>query len=129
MKGLDTPVLLAILHGTPSARTLLKSLRGEELGTTELNMFELQRLAAESQPPARTARLRALVGLRRRITVVPITAAAVEEAHRGGARQAKDPGYCALMWSAMVEAGCTDWITTAEAAPPRGSTRLRVRIL
>jgi predicted nucleic acid-binding protein len=129
VKGLDTPVLLGILHGTASGRNLLKSLRGEELGTTELNMFELQSLAVGAAKPARNARLKALVGLRRRITVVPITAAAVEAVVRQGSGRPSERDYTSLMWSAMVEAGCTDWITTRAAAPPKGSTTLKVRIV
>ena len=44
MKGLDTPVLLAILHDQDGAKALLHSLRGEELATTEINLFELEQL-------------------------------------------------------------------------------------
>ena len=47
MKALDTPVLLEILHDSPRVKELLKGLRGEELATTEINLFELRLLAVQ----------------------------------------------------------------------------------
>jgi predicted nucleic acid-binding protein len=129
MKGLDTPVLLGILHGNHATAALLKTLKGEELATTELNMFELQSLALRAPKASRAARQKALGGLRRRITVVAITTSAVEEAARALARQPAGPGYGPLMWAALSAAGCEEWITTRPAAPPRGATRLKVRII
>jgi predicted nucleic acid-binding protein len=129
MKGLDTPVLLGILHGNASAAALLKALKGEELATTELNMYELQSLALRAPRASRAARQKALGGLRRRISVVPITASAVEEAARALSRQPGSLGYGPVMWAAMAAAGCEEWITTRSAAPPKGATRLKSRIV
>jgi predicted nucleic acid-binding protein len=128
MKGLDTPVLLEILHDTPPSRGLLKSLRGEELATTELNMFELSSLASAGARPSRSARQKALVALRRRITVVPISPAAVEEASIRLAHLRSADGYAPLIWGAMLDAGCGEWICLREDAPPKG-IGLKVRIV
>jgi PIN domain len=129
MKGLDTPVLLEILHGTASARRLLKSVVGEELATTELNMFELHQVAFQGSKTARSARQKALVALRRRISVLPITSAAVDEVTRSGFSRALALGYGPLIWGAMTVAGCGEWITTRAAAPPNGSTKLKLRFI
>ena len=129
MRGLDTPVLLEILHGSPASRRLLRSLQGEELATTELNLFELYQVASQGSKAARTARQRALVALRRRITVLPITTAAVEEAARGAPMRSIVGGYGPLIWGALAAAGCGEWITTKEAAPPRGATKLKCRVI
>lgn len=129
MKGLDTPVLLEILHGTPASRRLLKSLQGEELATTELNMFELYHVASQAAKSARTARLKAVVALRRRISVLPITSAAVDEVGRVAAGRPLAGGYGPLVWAALAAAGCGEWITTKTAAPPNGSTKLKVRVI
>ena len=67
MKALDTPVLLAMLHDAAGAKELLKSLRGEELATTELNLFELRALASEGPRAQRESRETALARLRRRV--------------------------------------------------------------
>jgi hypothetical protein len=129
MKGLDTPVLLEILHGTPAARRLLKSLPGEELATTELNMFELHQVASQGSKTTRPARHKALVALRRRISVLPITSAAVDEVTRGGSARPLPLGYGPLVWGVLTAAGCGEWITTKTAAPPSGSTKFKVRFI
>jgi predicted nucleic acid-binding protein len=129
MKGLDTPVLLEILHGTPRGRRLLKSLQGEELATTELNMFELYHVASQGPKPARPARQKALVALRRRISVLPITSGAADEVSRGGSSRPLAGGYGPLVWAALTAAGCGEWFTTRAAAPPKGATKLKVRII
>jgi predicted nucleic acid-binding protein len=129
MKGLDTPVLLEILHGTPAARRLLKSLGGEELATTELNMFELHQIACQGTKTARPARLKALVALRRRLSVLPITAAAVDELNRSGSARPAASGYGPLIWGALTASGCGEWITTRAAAPPSGLAKLKVRLI
>jgi hypothetical protein len=129
MKGLDTPVLLEILHDTPASRRLLKTLRGEELATTELNMAELCQIASHGPRSTRSARLKSLVGLRRRITVVPITNAAADELVREAGAHPIPNGTGPLIWSALSAAGCGEWFTTRAAAPSRASTKLKVRIL
>ena len=69
MKGLDTPVLLEILEGGPSAAKLLNRLSGEELCTTEANFFELEAIARSGARAALEKRLAALARLRRGMTV------------------------------------------------------------
>jgi hypothetical protein len=129
MKGLDTPVLLEILHGSASGRALLKTLRGDELATSEINMFELVHLAAQGPRNARGARHKALAGLRRRITVIPVTARSVERTRSTIASPPTDRGYTGLIWGTMVDAGCGEWLTTRSEAPPKGSTGMRTRVI
>ncbi len=129
MKGLDTPVLLEILHGSPSAKGLLKSLRGEELATSELNLFELSLLAGQAGKASRASRLRSLTNLRRRISVISVGPDAVEAAaHLGGGRS-PGTGYALLVWGAMIAAGCQEWITTRAYAPARPVPGLKVRVV
>jgi predicted nucleic acid-binding protein len=129
MKALDTPVLLAILHDSPSAKELLKGMRGEELATTELNMFELSVLAAEGSRSHRISRDTALAKLRRRITVLPITSEAVRGAARGLTAKAPRDGPLPLIWGTLAAAGCGEWITTRTFAPPKGTLPFRVRVI
>jgi predicted nucleic acid-binding protein len=119
LKGLDTPVLLAILRDAPAARPLLKELRGEEVATTEINMYELYALAAAAPKRVRASRNAALHRLRRRITVLPITASAVEEAARLAGPSNHHRPYEPLIWGALRAAGCGQWITTRTHAPPK----------
>ena len=126
MKGLDTPVLLSLLHDSARARDLLKSLRGEELATTELNMFELEAIASEAAGASRGARSAALTRLRRRISVLPIGAESIREATRG----LRGPsGYLAAVWGAMAAAGCGEWITSRVYAPPKNRFSFKVKIV
>jgi predicted nucleic acid-binding protein len=129
MKGLDTPVLVDILHDSARAKELLRGLRGEELATTELNMFELRTLAAEGPRAARASREAALVRLRRRITVLPITADSVREAGRClKGRTTAD--FQPLVWGTLAAAGCGEWITTRPFAPAKGGALpFKVRVL
>lgn len=129
MKGLDTPVLLEILHGSPASKGLLKSLRGEELATSELNVFELNLLAARGGKTSRAARIRSLTNLRRRISVIPVGPGAVEAASRLAGGRLPGSGYAALVWGTMIAAGCQEWITTKAYAPARGLPGMRVRIV
>ena len=125
MKGLDTPILLGLLHGSASVRALIRTLPGEELATSEINMFELSLLAAHGPKGTASARQKALVGLRRRITVVPIGPDGVQRA----AGRRLPLGYAPLIWSAMSAAGCSEWLTTKSCAPPKGSAGMKVRII
>jgi predicted nucleic acid-binding protein len=129
MKGLDTPVLLSILHDSNSAKELLKSLRGEELATTEFNMYELETLAAR-RPPGRHAGLTsALARLRRRITVLPVTAEAVSIAGRLQRTKGRSINSLALVWGTLSAAGCHEWITTRTYAPPKRLVPFKIRIV
>ncbi|MGA9839020.1 MAG: PIN domain-containing protein [Thermoplasmata archaeon] len=129
MKGLDTPVLLAILHDTPTSRDLLKQLGGEELATCEINMFELQAVAAAGPSRSRSGREAALLRLRRRLTVIPVTAESVSAAGRAMSTHKILLRYHSLAWAAMDAAGCREWITTRDHSPPKGSPfRFKVRL-
>jgi len=129
MKALDTPVLLALLHDAPSAKELLKSLRGEELATTELNLYELRRLAGDSPRAERNRRENALARLRRRMTVLPITAEAVTEAGRLLPPNDRGAALAPLVWGTLAAAGCGEWITTRAYAPSKGKLPFKVRIV
>lgn len=128
MKGIDTPILLSILHDTPGARELLKGWRGEELATTEINLFELQALVEVGPRSARSARESALLRLRRRITVLPIDASAVKRSGRLPSGDWGRGGYQALVWGAMAAAGCSEWITTRGYSPRKRHVPFKVRI-
>lgn len=127
MKGLDTPVLLAILHGDRNVKALLRRLRGVEVATTELNLLELQSLAGRGPPKGRLHRREALDSLRRAVTVLPFDSKAAERAVR---RAAKDHlvGVSPLLLAtlATLEAnGCDELITTQVGAIP-GRWQFRV---
>jgi hypothetical protein len=129
MKGLDTPVLLSILHDSGVAKELLKSLRGEELATTEVNLYELELLSALGARAQRAPRQTALARLRRRITVLPITPEATREAAR--LLRGKPPmhDYRPLIWGTLAAAGCAEWLTTRGHAPPKQGMPFRVKIV
>jgi predicted nucleic acid-binding protein len=129
MKALDTPILLELLHDSPAAKLLLKSLRGEEIACTEMNVYELEVLAAEGPKRHRSAREAALARLRRRVTVLPLTGDAAREAARLVRSRSGGSGYLPLAWGALVAAGCSELITTRAFAPMRGSLPLKVRIV
>jgi len=129
MKALDTSVLLGILHDSPSAKDLLKSLRGEEIATTELNFFELKILAADGPRAQREIRETALTRLRRRVTVLPITGDSVRESGRFLTSKAPQRDHQALVWGALTAAGCGEWITTQSGTPARGRLPFRVRVI
>lgn len=129
MKGLDTPILLAILHDSPSAKDLLKALRGEELATTELNMFELRTLATEGPRAQRETRETALARLRRRVTVLPITGDSVRASVRFLRGRARAFDCQPLVWGTLAAAGCGEWITTRPFAPPKGPFPFKLKIV
>lgn len=129
MKALDTPALLSILHDTAAGRELLKSLRGEEIATTELQMFELRVLAAQAGPTARALRETALAKLRRRLTVLPVTPESVAEAGRFLRANPRGAAGSALVWGTLVAAGCSEWITTKPYVPSRGKFPFKVRVI
>lgn len=129
MMGLDTPVLLAILHNLPKAKELLRQLRGEELATTEFNLFELQTLAEAGARSQLEQRSGALERLRRRMTVLPITADSVREAGRFRNGKGAAGDYQPLVWGTLSAAGCEEWLTTRSFAPPKGIPSFKVSIV
>jgi len=111
MKALDTPILLALLQGSPRVRDQLRRLRGTELATTEANFLELAYLAASAPAKLRGERLTALTRLRQRITALPIDSRGLEEASR---RIAAAPGRNPLvtaMLGALEAYGCEELLT------------------
>ncbi len=126
MKAFDTTVLLALLEGRPSARTLLRTLRGHEVATTEANLLELTLIAARGPPAVRRARRATLERLRRRITVLPIDPRAVAEvdAYLGRGGPAVAPLALAMMGS-LTARGC-DELYTFEVPTFAGRWKLKV---
>jgi predicted nucleic acid-binding protein len=126
--GLDTPVLLGLLEGRPATRILLRSLAGEELATTEVNLFELEAVARRISRPGRERRVAAVERLRRALTVLPIDE---RGARRAAELAAAAPGVAsptALMLGAMEVHGCTQWITARGVDIPRVGLRLKVKV-
>ena len=126
MKVLDTPVLLDLLRGRPSAKKWLKELHGEEIATTELNLFELGRLSSRGgrRPDA------ALDRLRRSLTVLPIDERAVRGALDGAPpRNGEAPGAVLLMLGAADAAGAEEWLTHRSWAARGTRFRTKVRII
>lgn len=124
MKGIDTPVLLAILEGGTAAKTLLHRLRGVEVATTEANMLELTLIASRGPPRARVSRLRALDRLRRRVTVLPIDSGAVGAA-ASHLSKGENPLGPTAMAGAFDRAGC-DEVYVSESFPLSGKWRFHV---
>jgi predicted nucleic acid-binding protein len=126
MKGLDTSVLLGLLAGEPSARGLLRRLRGVELATTEANLLELTLIA--NRAPARVGRSRrdALKRLRRKITVIPIDARAVEQATRHLQKGAGVAQPLVLAMLGALEATGCDEFFTQETAQDLGKWKFKV---
>ncbi len=127
MKGFDTWALLEILEGSPAARKELRRLRGEELATTEACFLELGYLAARGGSNSQLARRTALARLRRRLTVLPLDARAIEEAarHLTGPAGALPPAVLGSL-GAFEAAGC-DELLTSSPAELRGRWRFKVR--
>ncbi len=130
MKGLDTPALLALLEGSPRGRRLLRSLGGEELATTEVNLFELAALAREDRTAGRERRLQALARLRRKLTVLPIDENASERAALLASHApSRAPEVAWLAFAAAETHGCGEWITTRAGALPRVTSKTRQVII
>ena len=127
MKGLDTPVLLALLEGAAKPRALVRALAGEELATTEVNLFEIELLARRDKSPGKERRMQALERLRRKLTVLPINEESTRRAATiaATARQAAPEGTWLCLGAAEAH-GCSEWITTAAGMPPASSARLKV---
>jgi predicted nucleic acid-binding protein len=128
MKGLDTPVLLEILDGRPSAKKLLKTLAGEELCTTEANLFELEAIARLERGAERDRRLAAVGRLRRGLTVLALD----ERATRAAAARWRDggqglTGQAWMIFGALEANGCEEWITSGTSGFPKVPSKLRLR--
>ncbi len=128
MKALDTSVLLALLHGHPSVKALVKSLSGEELATTEANLLELSAIAAHGAKTARAERMRGLERLRRRITVLPIDGQGglLAASHLAG-EESPSRLLVWAMYGALEAHGCTELITDVKTSLPGGHWRFKVR--
>lgn len=130
MKALDTPVLLRLLHGDERVRSLLRSLPGEELATTEWNLLELEIALRADARPGRERRRAALDQLRRRLTVLPIDEAALRSAREipGQPRSPSEMIELGLL-SALQARGCEELYTTRGRASGRLRSRVRVRVV
>ena len=126
MKGLDTPVLLALLEGDPAARDTVRRLRGHELATTEVNLLELTVLAGMTGSRVGAARRSAVSRLRRKMTVLPIDSRAIEES--GRRLSVKDAArvspHLLAMAGALEANGCDELVTVGPTVP--GNWRFRV---
>ena len=130
MKALDTPVLLELLRGRSGVGPILKSLEGDELATTEINLFELDAIARAGPRHGRDQRRAAIDRLRRKLTVLPVDARAVQAAgalSAGRVHEATSSEW--LMLGAASAYGCSEWITTPGARLPRDLGKLSVKIL
>lgn len=82
VKALDTPALLAILEGRREAAWLIEEVAGGEVGTTEVNLCELEAAVRADGRADRARRLAALDRLRRRISVFAVDEKATRAASR-----------------------------------------------
>ncbi|HZY91599.1 MAG TPA: type II toxin-antitoxin system VapC family toxin [Thermoplasmata archaeon] len=113
MKGVDTPLLLALLEGKPGAEVLTQAEGDQELCTTEVNLLELEVLARSGAKEGRARRLASLDRLRHRMGVLPVD----ERASRAGALLASQnsvalPAATWLVLGALHAAGATELLTT-----------------
>ncbi|MGI0055220.1 MAG: PIN domain-containing protein [Thermoplasmata archaeon] len=130
MKGLDTPALLALLHGEGATKSILRSWAGEELATTELNLLELTAIALSGSPKGRSARLEALGRLRRRLTVLPVDSKAQASlAARGAPSRSAADLLLITTYATLEGAGCAEVLTGAKSSTPPGHWKLKVRRL
>ena len=118
MKALDTSALLALLEGDPRVRGLLRRWRGEEIATSEANLLELACLAHAGPARGRSDRLAALGRLRRRLTVLPIDARAMELAASHLEKGTPPLSPCALgMLAALRASGCEELVSDDPGLP------------
>ena len=130
MKGLDTPVLVALLRGNAAARRLVRSLTGEELATTEWNFFELEWLARANPSPGRVRRVASFEYLSRRLTVVSVVPYSVRVAFPRSDRARSPPNEVSvlrLVLGALEANGASEWYTTKEWASATSPGRCKVR--
>lgn len=129
MRGLDTAVLIDLLHGRPSARRLLEESAEEELCTTEINLFELETLARADRRPGRERRLASLERLRHKITVLPVD----ERAARAASLIAAAHPHAGtttdfLILGAAEAAGVREWVSAAGLPAPAPPARLKLKV-
>jgi predicted nucleic acid-binding protein len=130
MKALDTPILLELLRGRPALAHVLRALEGEELATTEVNLFELESIARAGPRAGREARRAAVDRLRRKLTVLSIDPHAVQAAaalSHGRLHEASATEW--LMLGAASAAGCSEWITTSGGRLPKTIGKLSIRTI
>jgi predicted nucleic acid-binding protein len=126
MKALDTSVLLALLEGESGVRELLRRLHGVEIATTEANLLELAYLATRGPERHRVARRDAIARLRRKITVLPIDARAVDATtHHLGKGGEGAPPLVGAMMGALEASGCEE-LLTLDPPPEMGKWKVRV---
>jgi predicted nucleic acid-binding protein len=131
MKGLDTPVLVRLLHGDAGVRKAVRELEGEELATTEWNLLELEALARLDESPGRERRKSALENLRRRLTVVPLDERAVELAAREMARPGRSRDLIGLaVLACLASRGCDEVLTSGTSLSRKGFRgHLKVKVV
>ncbi len=130
MKGLDSPVLIALLRGDSAVRPLLDSISRDEVGTTEWDLLEVERAARADPSPGRQRRLLSVERLRRAVTVLPLD----ERAARLASPRvtAKDGTIqLATIWklAALEAAGADEWYTVRGRASGRPRGRVKVKHL
>jgi predicted nucleic acid-binding protein len=128
VKGVDTPLLL--LEGRPEAGVLTDGDGGEEVCTTEVNLFELETLARGGPRQGRGRRLAAIERLRRKLTVLPMDERAAREASAlaaGGGRGLPTPSL--LVLGTLIAAGASEVLTTDASALQGASIPVRVTVV
>jgi predicted nucleic acid-binding protein len=112
MKVLDTPLLVDLLRGRLDVATLSDRADGEELATTELNLYELEVIGRLGPRTGRDRRLAVVQRLRRKLTVLAVDERACQVA---AAAQAAHPRAAStldwLVLGAAKAAGATEWWT------------------
>lgn len=130
MKALDTPALLAILEGRREARWILDELEGEEVCTTEINLFELQASVLADKRSERTRRMLALDRLRRRISIFPLDEKSTRAAaHLWAERKAVSVPLGALILGTLEAYGATELLTTEAGRFQMAGSPVPIRLL
>ena len=119
MIGLETPVLVHLLEGGRWSGALLQRLRGQEVATTEVNLFELGALAEAPGAAKRSAARRGAVEmLRKRLTVLPIDSATSKAAHAMAVKDLRGLAEgTVLVLGALHAAGCREVIVDGRSYP------------
>jgi predicted nucleic acid-binding protein len=127
MKGLDTSVLLTLLHGGKGSRELIRRLRGVEVATTELALLELGAVVARSPPKGRVHRREAIERLRRSLVVLPFDGRSADRLARRITREELAAVPPLLLGSlAILEANGCDEFVTLDPISVRGKWQFRV---
>ena len=126
MKAVDTSVLLALLEGDGALREFLKRQRGIEIATTEANLLELSYVAAHGEGRGRAARREVLDRLRRKITVLPIDARAVEHAARRLGKEGSRLSPLVLAMLSTLEVGGCEELFTREVPAQLGKWKFKI---